>query len=490
MNVALVTGGSTPLVAVRRLTPVRFTLDPENATRPAASLVRAPPPVSVPVPTRLKETSCPATALLNASLTLTCTAGAIATPATTLFGATANVSAAAAAGDTVNAGLVTGGSAPLEAVSCLLPTRFRLTAGNVARPFASLVTEPPPVSVPVPTSASDTSPPGTELPNASVSLSCSAGAIATPATTSLGPAVNVSAAAAAGDTVNATLVTVGSSIPLEALSCLLPTRLTLSPGKLAIPDASLVTEVMPESVPVPTRTSDTVLAGTPLPNASLSLTCTLGAIAAPATALAGGTVNATAATPAGETVNEVLVTVGTTPLVAVSCLLPARFRLSPEKVAMPAESLTTAAPPVSVPVPTRASDTDCPASVLPNASLTWTWTPGTMRRPAIVLLGATANVSAAAAAGVTVNAALVAGATAPLAAVSCLLPARFTLRAGNVAMPAALLVTTPPPVSVPVPTSESDTGCPGTALPNASLTRTLGAGAIDAPATTLLGPTV
>src|SRR5207249_287855 len=146
------------------------------------------------------------------------TAGAIATPATTSVGWAANASDAAAAGDTVNAALVTLGSAPLEAVSCLLPARLMLTLANLAMPLASLTTAPPPLSVPVPTRARDTEAPGTPLPNASATLICAAGAIATPATTPLGWTVNASDAAAAGETVNAALVTLGT-VPLEAVSC-------------------------------------------------------------------------------------------------------------------------------------------------------------------------------------------------------------------------------------------------------------------------------
>src|SRR5206468_2434061 len=122
----------------------------------------------------------------NASETLTCTAGAIATPATTLLGWTVNASDAAAAGDTVNAVLVTLGSVPLEAVSCLLPTRLMLRPAKLALPLALLTTAPPPLSVPVPTSASDPHDARPMLPNASETLTWTAGAIATPATTLLG----------------------------------------------------------------------------------------------------------------------------------------------------------------------------------------------------------------------------------------------------------------------------------------------------------------
>ena len=309
--------------------------------------------------------------LPNASLTLTCTAGAIATPATTLLGPTANVSALAAAGETVNAALVTVGSRPLAAVNCLLPTRFTLAAENVARPAASLATAPPPDSVPVPTRLMEMSWPGTALPNASFTLTCTAGAIATPATTLLGPEANVSALAAAGETVNAVLVTLGST-PLAAVSCLLPTRFTLAPANVARPAALVTTAPPPVSVPVPTSTSDTDCPAIPLPNASLTLTCTLGAIATPAATLLGPTANVSALAAAGETANAALVTVGSTPLAATSCLLPARFTFNAENVARPVVSLATAPPPVSVPVPSRLKEMDCPGTTLPNASLTLT----------------------------------------------------------------------------------------------------------------------
>src|SRR5205823_296817 len=167
---------------------------------PLASLTTAPPPVSVPVPTRASDTEVPATPLPKASATLICTAGAIATPATTLLGWTVNASDAAAAGETVSAVLVTLGSAPLEAVSCLLPARLMLTPAKLALPPASLTPAPPPPRVPAPTRARDTEAPATPLPNASATLICAAGAIATPATTLLGWTVNASDAAAAGET--------------------------------------------------------------------------------------------------------------------------------------------------------------------------------------------------------------------------------------------------------------------------------------------------
>src|SRR5438034_1429205 len=123
----------------------------------------------------------------------------------------------------MNALLVTGDSAPLDAVSCLLPTRSTLSPGNDAVPPASLTTGAPPVSVPVPTRDSATDAPATPLPNASVSLSCTAGDTVAPATTFDGCVVNASVVAAAAETVNAVLVT-GVSAPLDPESCWLPAR--------------------------------------------------------------------------------------------------------------------------------------------------------------------------------------------------------------------------------------------------------------------------
>ena len=62
---------------------------------------------------------------------------AIATPATTADGCVVNASEAAAADETVNA-LLVAVSRPLVAVSVLLPTRFTLSAANVATPVASI----------------------------------------------------------------------------------------------------------------------------------------------------------------------------------------------------------------------------------------------------------------------------------------------------------------------------------------------------------------
>ena len=459
---------------------------PAKLAKPAASVETALPPVSVPVPTRASETGVPATPLPNASETLSWTAGVIAAPAVTFVGWTTKASDAAAAGETVNAALVAWGSVPLEAVSCLPPPRSMLRPENVTMPLASVDAAPPPVSVPPPTRPRDTRTPGVPLPNASDTWTCTAGAIAPPATTSDGCAANASEAAAAGETVNAALVTLGSA-PLEAASCLLPATSMLNAGKLARPPASLTVAAPPVSVPVPASASDTDAPATAFPNASATRTRTGGEIVTPATASDGGAKNAREAAAAEDTPKEALVTLGNAPLDAVSCLLPATSTLNPENVAIPPASVEAAPPPVSVPAPTRASETEVPGTPLPNASPTLTCTAGAIATPATAFVGWTTKASVDAAAGETVNVALVVLGAAPHAAVSCLLPARSMLRPAKLAMPDAFVATPAPPVSVPVPTSASATLAPGTGLVNASSACTWTAGATLTPATTLVG---
>src|SRR3954468_20983127 len=75
-----------------------------------------PPPGLVPMATVMLAAEL-VTVLLNASCTVTCTAGAMATPATVLAGWTLKASLAAAAGLMVNAELDAPVSAPDAAVS-------------------------------------------------------------------------------------------------------------------------------------------------------------------------------------------------------------------------------------------------------------------------------------------------------------------------------------------------------------------------------------
>src|SRR5262249_3236442 len=86
----------------------------------------------------------------------------------------------------------------------------------------------------------------------------------------------------------------------------------------------------------------------------------------------------------------------------------------------------------------------------------------------------------------TVNEALV-RLSAPLAATSCMAPGPLTTRLANVETPSESPTTAPLPVSAPEPTSDSETGRPGTGLPNASAARTRTAGVIAAPAATFVG---
>src|SRR5512134_1514087 len=455
---------------------------------PFASVAVEPPPVSVPVPTSDRLTSSAGTPFPNASATFTWTAGVIVAPAPTLLGCTSNETVAAAAGLTVNDPLVAGVSAPLEAESCLLPARSTDSPENVARPFASVATAPPPVSVPVPTSDRLTSSAGTPFPNASATFTCTAGVIVAPAATFDGCTSNETVAAAAALTVNDPLVA-GVSAPLVALNCLLPVRSTDSPENVAMPFASVATAPPPVSVPVPTSDRLTSSVGTPFPNASATFTWTAGVIVAPAPTLLGCTSNETVAAAAAFTVNEVLVAGVSAPLVALNCLLPARSTDSPENVAMPFASVAVEPPPVSVPVPTSDRLTSSVGTPFPNASATFTWTAGVIVAPAATLLGCTSNETVAAAAAFTVNEVLVAGVSAPLVALSCLLPVRSTDSPENVAMPFASVAVEPPPVRVPVPTSDRLTSSVGTPFPNASATFTCTAGVIVAPAATLLGCT-
>jgi len=70
---------------------------------------------------------------------------------------------------------------------------------------------------------------------------------------------------------------------------------------------------------------------------------------------------------------------------------------------------------------------------------------------------------------------------------SRLVPARLTLRAGNVATPLASVAVGPPPLSVPLPTRLNVTISLGTGLAKPSVTLTLTAGTMVAPASVLVG---
>ena len=190
----------------------------------------------------------------------------------------------------MNASLATGPSVAVVALSCLEPALSMLSAANVARPEASVAVGAPPESVPVPISESETSAPATALPNASCTRTVTAGVTVALTSVVVGCERNASEAWAAGRIANASLPA-GVNAPLDAVS-LLPAPATVSTrsSKLASPAASVLRVVVPVSVPVPavsvasTATPD---CATALPYASRSCSLNAGAMAAPATVLAG-----------------------------------------------------------------------------------------------------------------------------------------------------------------------------------------------------------
>src|SRR5262245_14309925 len=199
------------------------------------------------------------------------------------------------------------------------------------------------------------------------------------------------------------LVLSGSQAPLVGAGCCFEAaRSTLSVENVAMPLPSVAAGALPESVPVPTSDSDTSSLATGFVNASVTLTFTAGAIAAPAAALLGWTSNATvAAAPA--LIEKLVLSVGPAPEVeALSCLFPARSTLRAENVAIPLASVALGALPDSVPVPTRPSDTSSEGTGFVNASVTLTLTAGVMVAPAPTLEGCTSNATFAAAACTTV----------------------------------------------------------------------------------------
>src|SRR5437868_2594237 len=143
------------------------------------------------------------TVLPNASCTATCTAGAMAVPATALAGWTANANLAAAAGLMVNAELDAPVSAPEAAVSVYpTPALSMDRLEKVATP-PTAATVVVPDSVPPPGLGQIAAEvlavePGTRLPNATCTVTCTAGATATPAVALDGWAVKATLEAAAG----------------------------------------------------------------------------------------------------------------------------------------------------------------------------------------------------------------------------------------------------------------------------------------------------
>src|SRR5262245_5558034 len=239
--------------------------------------------------------------------------------------------------------VLSGSQAPLVGAGCCFEAaRSTLSVENVAMPLPSVAAGALPESVPVPTSDSDTSSLGTGFENASVTLILTAGAIAAPAAALLGWTSNATVAAAPALMVKL-VIDVGPARLVGALSCVEPERPTLSVENVAIPPPSVEAGALPESVPVPTRLSDTSSLETGFENASVTLTFTAGAIVAPAAASLGWTSNATVAAAPALMVKLVLSTGPRLPVEALSCFEPARSTLSAANVASPLASVAVGA---------------------------------------------------------------------------------------------------------------------------------------------------
>src|SRR6185295_2587784 len=271
----------------------------------------APPPGLVPIATVMLADEL-VTVLPNASCTVTCTAGAMAVPATELAGWTENASRFAAAGLMVNAELDAPVSAPEAAVSVYpVPALSMDRLANVATP-ATAATVVVPDSVPPPGLAPMATVMlavelGTRLPNASCTVTCTAGAIATPAVALVGCTVKASRFAAAGLMLNADEVAPVSA-PEAAVSVYPFPALSMDRLANVATPPTAVTVVVPDSVPLPglVPIATVTLAVEPvtvLPNASCTVTCTAGATATPAVALVGCTVKATLVAAAGVMLN-------------------------------------------------------------------------------------------------------------------------------------------------------------------------------------------
>src|SRR5947208_500425 len=171
--------------------------------------------------------------------------------------------------------------------------------------------------------------------------------------------------------------------------------------------------------------------------------------------------------------------------------------LSPEKVATPATAAWVSVPasvPLLgfVPIATVMFPVN-PVAVLPFPSWAVIWTAGVIAAPATVLVGSTLKASAAAVAGVMLNAALVV-LPAPVAGNLWHLPSFPTRRSSDLATPAtAAWVSVPASVPllgfVPIATVMFPVN-PVAVLPPASWAVTSTAGVIAAPAVVVLGCTL
>src|SRR5437879_1075176 len=190
-----------------------------------------------------------------------------------------------------------------------------LSPENVATPLTALddvVPDriPPPGLVPM---ATVTLPPNAVavFPSASCAVTCTAGVIAAPAMVVVGGTVNASCVAAPAVTLKAALVWVSPAAPAVKVYAL-PTLLMLNPGNAATP-LTAATVVVPARVPPPgfepiATVTFPEKAVTVFPCASSPVTCTAGAITAPAVASPGWTVKPSAIAGPGVMLNPALAT--------------------------------------------------------------------------------------------------------------------------------------------------------------------------------------
>ncbi len=172
--------------------------------------------------------------------------------------------------------------------------RSTLKLANVATPFTAVAVAgparaPPPGFTAIATVTLPANPVAL-LPRASRAVTWTAGVIAAPAEVVVGSTVNASAVAGPGATLNDALATPASPGALAASAYPVPARLMLRLEKVATPPTA-ATVAAPDSVPpfglapIETVTSP-VKPGVGFPSPSRAVTCTAGAIAAPAVLLA------------------------------------------------------------------------------------------------------------------------------------------------------------------------------------------------------------
>ncbi len=243
--------------------------------------------------------------------------------------------------------------------------------------------------------------------------------MATPAALVEGCTKNSSRVAAAAVMSNGALV-VPVSAPEEADSVYPDPLLSMLKSENVATPATAGLDDVPERVPTPgftpiTSATAAVYVGTVLPWMSCAVTVTAGAMATPATAVAGSTVKASFAAAPGLMSNAALVAPARPVAVAESVYpRPALSMFKSEKVATPATAATVCVPASTAPavpdpaVIVRVTLPVNPTCTFPRPSFAVTLIAGAMFVPAIAFDGSTVYDRFAAAAALTSNAALVA----------------------------------------------------------------------------------